>query len=271
MANNSKTPLQVAGGTRAKDLRVRLSLAPSAAYLYRTAKSGDILYPLKLTDGVIFPYTPTVNITYTANYDAHDITHSNYKAFNYRSSSVDNVQIVGEFTAQDTSEANYLLATMHFFKCLTKMFYGQDQNRGVPPPLCYLSGYGKYGFNEHPLVINSFMQNYPNDVDYINAGSSALQGQQLTEYNSPVKTQQAFQGRIRALNRAGIDRGAVSSKAPFRTVENFDNVTRVPTKIQLTLIAYPIITRAAMSNNFSLEKYATGELLRNIKGAGGIW
>jgi hypothetical protein len=75
------------------------------------------------------------------------------------------------FTAQDTGEANYLLAVITFFKSVTKMFYGQDAERGAPPPLVYLSGLGEYQFNEHPCVVSQFNYNLPSDADYIRAGS----------------------------------------------------------------------------------------------------
>ena len=58
------------------------------------------------------------------------------------------------------------------------MFYGGDQNpiRGTPPPLCYLSGFGKFQFNYHPVAITSFSYSLPNDVDYIKAGVIANMG-----------------------------------------------------------------------------------------------
>ena len=63
---------------RESDWRVRLSLAPSADYLYK-APSPGILAPLAATDGVVFPYTPGINISYAAAYDGVTPTHTNYK------------------------------------------------------------------------------------------------------------------------------------------------------------------------------------------------
>ena len=120
-----------------RDWRVVLSLAPGANYLYRAENPG-ILSPLAETDGVIFPYTPQIQVQYTANYDQTDITHSNYKIYQYKNSNVDSVSITGDFTAQDTFEANYLLGVIHFFRSITKMFYGQDQNPNRGTPLHYL-------------------------------------------------------------------------------------------------------------------------------------
>jgi hypothetical protein len=63
-----------------EDWRVRLSLAPGATYLYKVGQgAAGILNPLQATDGVIFPYTPAISVTYNAGYDATDVTHSNYK------------------------------------------------------------------------------------------------------------------------------------------------------------------------------------------------
>ena len=154
-----------------EDWRVRLSLAPGANYLYKAPNVQGILAPLAATDGVIFPYTPNIQVGYSAAYDTTAPTHSNYKIYQYTNSSVDNISITCDFTAQDTFEANYLLAVIHFFRTITKMFYGQDENPkpGTPPPLVFLYGLGAFQFNAHPLVITSFNYNLPNDVDYIRA------------------------------------------------------------------------------------------------------
>jgi hypothetical protein len=77
---------------QAGDWRVRLKLAPSAKYLYKADDPG-ILLPLKQSDGVIFPYTPQVSVSYAAHYDATELTHSNYKIFQYKNSSVDQISI----------------------------------------------------------------------------------------------------------------------------------------------------------------------------------
>ena len=138
------------------DWRVKLQLAPGAkeiGYLYWDT-NNKLLAPLAATGGVIFPYTPSINVTYAANYGVTSLAHSNYKIYQYENSSVDNISITCDFTAQDRYEANYVLAVIHFFKSVTKMFYGNDQQPpgGVPPPLCFLTGLGQYQFNNQPLV-----------------------------------------------------------------------------------------------------------------------
>jgi hypothetical protein len=253
------------------DWRARLSLAPNANYLYKVPKGqAGILAPLQGTDGVIFPYTPAISVTYSAGYDPSELIHSNYKVYQYKGSSVDTVSITADFTAQDTPEANYLLAVIHFFRSVTKMFYGQDQNpnNGVPPPLCYLSGFGAYTFDAHPLVVTNFTYATPTEVDYIRAGSQTNQpgvnvAQQNTVVNSFVPS---------------VIRTAMSGLAPkvpnFSTQNTLINsdATYVPTKLQLQITCIPIVTRNDISNKFSLKEYATGALLRGSKrSGGGIW
>lgn len=259
--------------SKVRDWRFRISLAKTANYLYKAQDAG-ILEPLKATNGVIFPYTPTIQVTYAANYDSPDITHSNYKVYNYRSSSVENLSITGDFTAQDTYEARYLLAVIHFFRSATKMFYGKDSGpiRGIPPPLCYINGHGDYAFNEHPVVITSFALNYPNDVDYINAGSnfgSSNLDPGLTPYRYPQISGNVSNDRRRA---AGLQPGGLPPPPKFFQNAASDYNTRVPTRVQLQIQCLPIITRKNISNNFSLKDYARGELLLGkTNGIGGIW
>lgn len=264
LLNNTQT--QASQGDEANigaktDWRVKLSLAAESNYLYNLPGAQGILAPLMGTNGIIFPYTPSISIQYAANYSPTELTHSNYKIFQYKNSSVDNISITCDFTAQDTSEANYVLAVIHFLRSVTKMFYGRDQNpkSGTPPPLCYLSGLGEFQFNEHPLVISTFTYNLPTDVDYIRAnsftGSAGVnRSAQQEEKGETSALQNRSAGRI---GPGGTAPGPQFERPPGGTVEP----TYVPTKLSITINAYPIVTRADISNKFSLRDYATGALL----------
>ena len=199
----------------------------------------------------------------------------------YKHSNVDEIQITADFTAQDTAEANYLLAAIHFFKSATKMFYGQDGNNGpkagTPPPLCYLNGFGKYQFNEHPVLISSFTYNLPNDVDYVRAGKPNLGAAKSSSFKSqePPPTGFNLMKFLRqTANNLKNKRG--SGKSPSEVAwKNYssENATYVPTKMQIQLTLIPVVTRNDISKNFSLEKYATGELLngKSRPNGGGMW
>ena len=255
------------------DWRVRLSLAPGSNYLYKAKNAEGILLPLLATDGVIFPYTPNIIVSYAAHYDPAELTHSNYKIFQYKNSSVDTITITCEFTAQDTAEANYLLAVIHFFKSVTKMFYGKDENpmRGTPPPLCYLTGLGQFQFDQHPLAITTFNYTLPTDVDYVRAnstGTSVAGGATPTGGDGGYPDASKQRQLAAALQAGG---GPAPPNFNFTAATN-TQATYVPTKMQISITAVPIVSRGDISKEFSLKKYATGALLQGSKRqGGGIW
>ena len=251
------------------DWRVRLQLAPNSNYLYNAPDCGPLLWPLRDTDGVIFPYTPTIDLGYKANYTQYDLTHSNYRGYFYQNSYVDQVNIKGTFTAQDTAEANYLLAVIHFFRSATKMFYGQDAERGAPPPLVFLSGLGDFQFNKHPCVVSQFNYNLPADVNYIRAQSTLSNGgNQLAARTRQTTLGNPIASTIQRLSSLGqqIFPGAVT--APFAPQGSLaaGNPTYVPTKMDINLTLLPIQTRTQVSQQFSVRGFANGNLLK-----GGFW
>jgi hypothetical protein len=259
------------------DWRVKLSLAPGSDYLYNSPQGNDgqgtagILQPLQETDGVIFPYTPQIDTNYKADYDTVALTHSNYKSYFYKSSSVDAVTLQATFTAQDTQEANYLLAVIHFFKSVTKMFYGQDAQRGTPPPLVYLTGLGEYQFNGHPCVVTNFTYNLPKDVDYIRTRGININGADLlsrrARQSAATNSLSSAAGRLKNLfSSQGITKGAQSSWTPTPPTLGLNQPTYVPVKMDMNISLLPIQSRAQVSQQFSVKNYANGNLLR-----GGFW
>ena len=259
------------------DWRVRLQLAPTSNYLYnvpvntQTGEGPGILGPLAATNGVIFPYTPQINTAYKANYEQYDLVHSNYRGVYYKNSRVDDLQIRGVFTAQDTNEANYLLAVIHFFRSVTKMFYGKDDERGTPPPLVYLSGFGMNQFYGHPCVVTSFAYNLPDSVDYIRATSVNNYGTDLLSRrtaSSPSSAAGLGSTGNRLLN-AGLANFTATPPAPSSVVASINNTqlaNYVPTKMDIDITLIPVQTRSQVSKQFSLKGFANGDLIK-----GGFW
>ena len=253
------------------DWRVKLSLAPSANYLYNASVPG-ILAPLASqggTGGVIFPYMPSIETSYRATYSNYDLTHSNYRGYFYQNSYVDQVGMRAQFTAQNTSEANYLLAVIHFFRSVTKMFYGANDNlRGSPPPLVFLTGLGSYQFAQHPCVVTSFNYTLPADVDYIRALSNSnlgtnQQNQQVRQ--STVPTNGSTSNYRLASN--GLPPGATATATPApNTTDLLNSPTYVPTKMEISISLLPVQSRQQVSQNFNLRDFASGSLLN-----GGFW
>jgi hypothetical protein len=247
------------------DWRVVLRLAPGADYLYAASDAG-LLQPLKTTNGVVFPYTPTITTAYRADYQNYDLTHSNYRGYFYKSSYIDDIQLGCTFTAQSTADAAYVLAVIHFFRSVTKMFYGQDAQRGSPPPLVYLSGLGDYQFNNHPCVVSQFNYKLPADVDYISSGSPNNLGLNLQPLQNLYSTTlNAVAPTVTRLATAFLPRGAENERpAPLQALLN--NPTYVPSKIDIDIVLKPIQTRSQVSKQFSLKNFANGNLLK-----GGFW
>ena len=251
------------------DWRVRLSLAPSATYLYNASPPG-ILAPLAKTGGVIVPYTPKIEINYKANYSSYDLTHSNYRGYFYQNSYTDAVSMSATFTAQDSAEADYLLAVIHFFRSVTKMFYGQDAERGAPPPLVFLTGLGQYQFSAHPCVVSSFSYSLPADVDYIRARSTNINGTNLlsrrVRQDLPTNPISSAVNRLANLfSSQGILKGAISSPTAPPTLGK-NQPTYVPTKLDISLTLLPMQTRSQVSQQFSVKGFANGDLIK-----GGFW
>ena len=119
------------------------------------------------TNAIVFPYTPQIVVQTRANYNNLNPTHSNYTFYAYQNSALDAISIVGTFTAQNVDEARYMMGAIHALRAVTKMNFGAGEDAGAPPPICMLSGYGTYQFNNLPIVISSFFYTLNEDVDYI--------------------------------------------------------------------------------------------------------
>ena len=151
------------------DTRARLALSPGAGNILYRDPSNELLRPLTTTDGVVWPYTPSINVGYSAAYTGNQVVHNNYASQSYGQSMIEQITCAGQFTANTPAEAEYLLSVLHFLKSATKSFFGQDTNRGTPPPVLRFSAHGPYMFNSVPVVISNTTQDFEQTVDYINA------------------------------------------------------------------------------------------------------
>ena len=220
------------------DWRVRISLANSSKLFYKGSQAG-IQSALRATNGVVFPYTPSINVTHTARYGEQKLTHSNYANYFYEGSEVQSITVQGEFSVQTPEEGKYLLAAIMFFRSCTKMFFGKSNQQplaGSPPPLVFLNGYGKYIFPSVPCVITSFQQTLPGDVDYLEVSHFMDEVNPTGFANSSGN----FKSEIELLNSA---------------------VTRVPTNSTLSVTLQPVYSRKTVHEDFNLDRFASGELL----------
>ena len=213
------------------DWRVRISLQPGTASLFYNNPNNPVMYQLSQSNGVVFPYTPSITVNHRARYGTTPLTHANYNSYFYEGSEVSSISINAEFTVQNIEEGQYLAAVIQFFRSMTKMFYGNSRLAGTPPPMVFLDGYGEAYMPHVPCVVTEFTHTMPNDVDYIEV---------------PV-------GIKNLINVAGQQIKA----------NNFAKKARLPTASTISLVLQPIYSRNNISDNFTLEKYAAGGLIQN--------
>lgn len=244
----NQNAIQFGSSSGQKDWRLKCSVATGSGVLYDMPSAG-IMEPIKKTNGVIFPYTPSLTIQHQARYNTQQLTHSNYNNFFYEGSEVQSIQITADFTVQNPAEAAYFLGAIYFFRAATKMFYGESgKYQGAPPPIVYLDGYGTHYLPHVPCVITSFSHTMPADVDYIelagSAGKSAVAQSGSGASGFPINSSIGSPNVTNNSNTAGA------------TQMN----TRVPTASQITVSFQPVYSRTSQ-RAFDLEAFARGELV----------
>ena len=209
-----------------QDWRVKLSIPNIEPF-----KTAPMLANLQKTGGLDFPYTPTIIVAHSANYNTMAPTHTNYPYFAYQNSQVDQLVITGDFFVQNGIEAQYWVSALHYLRSMTKMFYGGEaETLGAPPPVVHLSGYGDFIFNKVPVIITQFTIDLPQDVDYIATGHP--QGVNEVPPNHPEAKQAATDKRA-------------------------NNIGWAPAQSLITVTVQPIYSRREVEK-FSLNKYVKG-------------
>lgn len=162
---NLTPPDQQWRGEAIEDFRLRL--VPVANKFDETFGGQSMSY-FKPTGGILFPYRPTITWAGSAEYNPVSLVHSNQDYYMYSRTPSVTLQIQAPFTAQNIAEAEYSYAVMHFCRSLTKMNFGKkDQNRGLPPRMMILKGYGSAMFNELPVIFKDYNITFDNTVDYV--------------------------------------------------------------------------------------------------------
>jgi len=274
---------QTSNGTTAmaSDWRIRISLADKATIFYNDPSgSNSLMMPLKKTNGVIFPYTPSITVTHAASYSGTNPTHSNYPQQFYQNSEVSDITISGDFTVQSIDEGQYLMAAIYFFRSSTKMFFGSGTNVGNPPPVVFLDGYGDHYFPHVPCVISSFSHTLSPDVDYIEIpitstllSTSSISASGTSSSGSTVATSPfgttAYAGQV-APNFATNTSGSTSTPSGT-TATQITSKTRVPTSSTISITLKPVYSRKNLHDRFDLNKFAAGQLLQDkTNGYGGF-
>lgn len=128
---------------------------------------GHPLYPIMNTNGLAFPYSPSISEGMKVNYDRVDLTHSNEAYHSYRSTENTRISISDATWTCDTfSNAVYALSALHFFRSYRLMDFGRGRTARPPSPM-WFSAYGNYAYHRVPVLLESADWTFPNDVDYV--------------------------------------------------------------------------------------------------------
>lgn len=174
----------------ANDFRMRLKAQNPSTY------GNGIMGVLRETNGMLFPYTPSVQVSQDVNYSSLEMTHANTDYYSYKNTPNVSISVTGKFTAQNNEEGAYCLACLHFLRTMSKMYFGlQDASAGlagIPPPVLLLNGYGPYMFNNIKVLLQNHSYTLDENTDMITvpAGSSFARIPALFTISITLKVQQ---------------------------------------------------------------------------------
>jgi hypothetical protein len=258
------------GDANANDWRVRLSLANWASF-----KSSPVLKPLKDAGGLVFPYTPKINISSSATYSAIPTIHTNYLFNAFQNSDPGHITITAPMYVEDATQGLYWIAMTHYLRSLTKMFTGLDPKAGNPPPVVMLNGYGNYVFKNVPVVVTKMQVDLPNDCDYIGCnvvGSAAGDIQGIADSIGGLAGaagglfggDSGIGGVMSGIQNIAGGVGQVAALAGTFGLGGTTSggVAHVPVKSTFTVTLQPMYSRNSV-RNFSLDRFVTGGYLKN--------
>jgi hypothetical protein len=214
-----------------QDWRVKLTVPNGPLTNFFDFQNNPLMQPLTGINGIFWPLTPMMQIQHSANYNAMDMTHSNYPHQAYQNSQVDSLNIIGEFPVQNQQDAQHWVATVNFLRTATKMFFGADDGTGLkgnPPPILHLSGYGAHMFQKVPVVLNSFNVELRQGIDYISTKQEA----------TPFQT---------------------TPQNIHFDVNSTEEQTWAPTLSNISVLITPIYSRESIKD-FSMKKFVNGQL-----------
>lgn len=260
MFNNTDDP---------NDWRVRLSIPNWVSFL-----NSPVLAPLRSAHGLIFPYTPTIDIRSTAHYETQSVVHSNSPFYAYQRSEPGLITITAPMNVEDKDQALYWIAAVHYLRSISKMFSGIDPKAGNPPPIVFLNGYGNYVFKNVPVIIQSFTTSLGNDCDYIGV---EVYGSQASVIGNEIDTAGGLLGSVgNILGVTDITNTITGITGAAGQISNLlgsyniggtvsGGISYVPTKSQFTITLQTAYSRTSM-RNFSLDRFVSGGYLNNYFG-----
>jgi hypothetical protein len=216
----------------------RVRLRPKPAAVQQILGDSPLLFILKETSGMVWPYQPMITYNQEVEYQSVEMVHTNQELYAYKRTPAVKLTIEGDWTVQNQKEGKYALACLHFLRTVTKMYFGQGPNIGTPPPVLLFDAYGQYMFNRLPVIVTGFNPTMPKDVDYV-----PIDVGNLTQWN--IATLPPTRGPVSPSSRDGY----VWLPSVFSITVNL-TVQNTPSRLR----------------QFDLNSFRDGTLLKNPRG-----
>jgi hypothetical protein len=243
------------------DWRVRLSLPTWPSF-----RGSPVLQPLADAGGLIFPYTPSISISSSANYQKMNPIHSNFAFQTFQHSEPGEITINAPMNVEDQEQGLYWIAALHYCRSVTKMFSGYDPKAGNPPPIVMLNGYGSYVFNNVPVVVKSFSTQLTAECDYIPVNTNTSLAGVVGSIASGVGSIASAFGASGVSDIADeVEKVATLANAVGAGISVDGGIAYVPTKSSFTITVCPAYSRTS-ARKFSLDNFVAGAYLNNYFG-----
>lgn len=245
----------------AQGRRVRLRPKPMGAM--QVYGSNGLLQPLRNTNGMVWPYQPSITYNQPVDYTPMDLVHVNQELYAYTRTPSLKLNVTGPFTVQNQQEGIYALAAIHFCRVVTKMYFGQnDPNAGTPPPVLLFDAYGQYMFNQLPVLVAGFTVELPNDVDYVPVDLTNIQSYSPAQAASNQPGFSQVQKTPQLTGYTNIANSTLMSTRLFRSdLTGGNGYVWLPAVFNLTVDLIVQNTPKRL-RQFDLAKFTTGELMK---------
>lgn len=239
--------------TSTVDKRLRIRSRPGTENeIYGAA--GNASNPMAIlhqTNGIIFPYTPTITYKQNPQWQTQDLTHSIQQYYYFTAVESAQISIGSRFTVQNNEEGRYLLAVWHFLRSYSKMHFGiNDPKKGLPPPILLLDGYGSYVFNELPVLIQTWNIDFPADVDYVKVNTSQVQSSNTTNFKNNLPSPNIFTSGLESILNRNTSGNTDYAYLPASTNINITVVVQRPPN--------------SLKRDFNLQEFREGKLLKGF-------
>lgn len=260
MVDDFRAPPSFSNDSDAQGRRVRLRPKPlAAAQVYG---GSGLLQPLRATNGVVWPYQPTISWEQSVDYSSIDMVHVNQEIMAYTKTPAAKFTVSGNFSVQNNQEGVYALAAIHFMRTTTKMYFGTGANLGTPPPVLLFDAYGQYMFNQLPVIITNFSVSLPDDIDYVPVDLALAPTYNSAQTKTNIPGYSKVQITPQLLSQQVATDAAFISSSMFRTsLQGKSGYVWLPAVFTLS-VSLTVQNTATRLRAFNLDAFRTGALMK---------